>query len=51
MIAKSAWVLAVGGVSDLFAYHPLLPDFDQNFPNSAFGHWTVKQNHLTFKMN
>ena len=47
MIAKSAWALA-----DLFANHPLWPDFDQNFPNnSAFGHGTVIQNHLTFNIN
>ena len=46
MIAKSARALA-----DLFANHPLWPDFDQNFPNSAFGHGTVIQNHLTFNIN
>ena len=25
-------------VLDLCANHPLLPDLDQNFPNSAYGH-------------
>ena len=34
--------LGLGGVSDLYANHPLLPDFDRYFPNSAYGHSDCK---------